>query len=906
MKIRPAGAAVSPRVHALRTALALSFSAILAGARAASAAVVVPGVAASQLDDELKGQVLIEEMNCAACHASGAAFAAQSRKAPRLASVASRVNPAHIEAFIRDPHGVKPGTPMPDLLRGMQPAERAQAATDLTHFLLSLKPGTFAPQPPDAVAAKEGGRLFHSRGCAACHSPRDENGAETMPQTSVPLGALEGKYSFRSLVEFLRQPHTSRPSGRMPDLRLAGRDLDCIAHYLLRGTRVPGHLAFTMYRGEVWKGLDSDEVEPERAGHAGDFSLANFGRLHHHAAIRFEGWLNIAHAGRHRFFARMNGGSLLLDGEKVLGEAPKDRRGVLKLEGSAELAAGWHKIEFTYFHTGREPSLSLEMEGPQFPRGPVPSAMLSVSREPLPAFEPLIVNAEFAARGRGHFAKLGCANCHDDAGVKSAPAAAFAKLSPARGCLSGADGPWPRFDLAEGQRALIAKALPRIESRELSDRDRLHKTLATFNCTACHERSGLGGIAPERRALFTGTAPALGDQGRLPPPLTDVGAKLKPAWISAVLLDGQRQRGYLDAAMPQFGAANVGHLVELFGRVDRLEDVVFPKVADIQESKNAGYEMIGANGFSCIACHDFNGEKSGGAGALDIVHVTGRLQKSWFHLYMRQPQRFHPGVIMPGYWPGGKSIRPGILGGDAARQIEALWTYLEGGTQARKPLGLARTSNELRVADVAEMCRGRGAVGFRGIGVGYPARINLAFDSEEMALRMLWKDDFAIVDTGSFRPKGGDRISFPPGVPFHRLKSADDSWPSKGKTDFTFPQDHGYQFRGYHLDALRRPTFRYGYGDIAVEDFFEDARDADGRAFFRRTLAFDAPEAPAPFHFRAACGNSVRAESERSFLADQLRVRVTSGHRGIVREGELLIPLTLPKGRSTLILEYRW
>ena len=49
----------------------------------------------------------------------------------------------------------------------------------------------------------------------------------------------------------------------------------------------------------------------------------------------------------------------------------------------------------------------------------------------------------------------------------------------------------------------------------------------------------------------------------------------------------------------------------------------------------------------------------------------------------------------------------------------------------------------------------------------------------------------------------------------------DDNWPYKGKTDFTlFHGDHGYQFRGYHLDALqRRPTFQYQYGDIKVEDF---------------------------------------------------------------------------------------
>ena len=71
---------------------------------------------------------------------------------------------------------------------------------------------------------------------------------------------------------------------------------------------------------------------------------------------------------------------------------------------------------------------------------------------------------------------------------------------------------------------------------------------------------------------------------------------------------------------------------------------------------------------------------------------------------------------------------------------------------------------------------------------------------------------------------GTDRISFPAGIPFHRLKSLEENWPYKGKTNYLFPQDHGYQFRGYHLDAMRRPTFLYRYGDIAVEDYFEDVR----------------------------------------------------------------------------------
>jgi len=874
----------------------------------AFAEAVVPGLVSSQLDPELKGLVLIEELNCAACHASDAAFAGRSKKAPRLSAVGSRVNPAYIESFIRDPHGTKPGTTMPDVLTQLSDVEKGAAAKSITHFLLSLKKNDFALLPPDAVAAKLGERLFHSRGCAACHSPHDAKGTELLPKTSAPLGALEKKYSIKSLVEFLRQPHASRPSGRMPDMRLQGQDLERIAHYLLRATRVPGNLAYTLYRGQVWEGLESDEVKAERAGHVSDFAVESLGKLQPHTAIRFEGWLNISHAGRYSFFLQMNGCSLRVDGKELVALEPSDRRGVKKLEGAAELAAGWRKIELVCFHTGRELKFSFEMEGPQFARQPIPSSMLSVSNEPIAAFETLKVDAELAARGREYFGELGCAKCHDDLGIASKSATAFAKLEPSRGCLSEAAGPWPRFDLNAEQRGLIAKALPRAE-QPLDDKQQLNKTLVTFNCIACHERTGLGGVAPERNANFTGTKEALGDQGRIPPPLSHVGAKLKPECIADVLLRGKRQRDYLDASMPQFGEANVGHLVEMFGKIDELEAVTFPKIANIQESKNAGYEMIGTAGFSCIACHDFNGQKAGGAGALDIVNVTERIKKSWFHLYLRQPSRFHPTVIMPSYWPGGQSIRPGILGGDTAQQIEALWTYLEDGTRAKKPAGLSRQSSELRVGDVAEICRGRGTAGYRGIGVGYPGRISLAFDSEEMALRDLWKGEFVNVDLGSFHARGTDRISFPAGIPFHRLKSLDDNWPYKGKTNYTFPQDHGYQFRGYRLDALRRPTFQYRYGDIAVEDFFEDVRDKDGGAYFKRTFQFDAPDTQSPFFFRAATGKKITMQSERVFAADALQLRITSEHKAIVREGnpgEVLIPLTLPKGRSTLTLEYRW
>jgi mono/diheme cytochrome c family protein len=852
----------------------------------------------SALEPALEGHILIEEMNCVACHQSES-VSESSRKSPRLASVGSRVNPDYLQAFIAAPHQIKPGTYMPEL-----PVD-AETAKSITHFLVSLNKGAdFEIEAPDAVAAELGNKLFHSVGCVACHSPRDPEGKELLQATSVPLGELEKKYSHKSLREFLQRPHATRPSGRMPDLRLPGQEIERITHYLLQKTKVPGHLAYTTWRGNVWEGLEGD-VQAEKAGQVDDFSLEPL-NVQHHTAVRYNGFLRIEAAGDYTFYLEMNGGNLELNGKELIAEMPSDRRGTKKFKGSAQLSAGWNSIELTYFQTGRDAKLTLEMEGPGFARQAIPSAMLATSDKPIPVVSPLKSDPVLVEKGRANFERLGCVQCHDDIKSTRREYTPMAKLAPGKGCLSD-DAATPRFHLNAEQKKLIALALSQIETVTFTDQQMIDKTLVGLNCIACHDRTGLGGIAPERNAYFTGTAEALGDQGRLPPPLTAVGAKLTKSWMTEVLLNGGRQREYLNTRMPQFGEANVGHLIERFEKVDALEEVALPAISNIRESKEAGYEMVGAGGLSCIACHDFNGQKSG-AGALELVNLTERIKKNWFHLYMRQPSRFHPTVIMPSYWPGGQAIRKDVLNGNTDQQIEALWAYLSDGSRAKNPKGLSRQSNELRVADETVMCRGRGVASYRGIGVGYPERISLAFDSEEMALRQLWKGEFANIDHGSFRPRGEERIVFPAGVPFHRLASMDDNWPYKGKTNYTFPQDHGYQYRGYRLDKNKRPTFVYHYGEITVEDFFEDVIDADGKAYFKRTMTFAAPSNQEGFYFRVASGKEIKA-SDNGWQIDKLNLRMSGDQQGKVRDGDvkdLLIPLVISEGKTTLQLEYRW
>jgi mono/diheme cytochrome c family protein len=646
-----------------------------------------------------------------------------------------------------------------------------------------------------------------------------------------------------------------------------------------------------------------------------DFALANFGKIRGQFALKYEGWINVTDAGDHTFYLTMNGGSLNIGGNEIFTVKPSQMRESQKLEKTVSLKAGWNKVMLVYYHVGTRPTLSLEMKGPEFKRGPIPSSLLSVSDKPVPAFEPFLADPALTARGREHFTALGCASCHDDLNLKGKDHTPFSELTAGKGCLSkpttliSSKNKHPHYHLSDEQNELITKSLQVSEIKELSNIENVHKTLVTFNCIACHEREGVGGISPERLETFTGTHPELGDQGRIPPTLSHVGAKLQPEWIHKVLVEGKRQRPYMNVVMPHYGESNVGHLTELFGKMDTLEKVKLPVIENIKESKNAGYDMIGPKGVSCVACHNFNGENSVGAGALDLVNVTQSLQKNWFHLFMQNPSRFHETGIMPSFWPGGQSIRPDVLDGKPDQQIEALWAYLADGPKAKKPEGLSRQSNDVRVFDKAEIVRGRSPVGYRGIGVGYPERLNLAFDSDEMALRLLWKGEFASVNFGSFNVSGNEKIEFPQGIPFHRLKSMDANWPYKSKTNYLFPQDHGYQFRGYRLDELRRPTFQYEYGDVKVEDFFEDVSEGENKAKFKRTFTFDTAEAQELFYFRAAVGEEILAKEEKSYQIDKLQIRITSDHKGLIREGspgDLLIPIELPKGKSTLTIEYQW
>mgnify|MGYP001976122678 CR=1 FL=1 len=97
---------------------------------------VVPGLLGGHgLDETDSGELLIQELRCAACHEGISADGRGAIQAPRLDEAAWRISPEFLRSFIMDPAGSHDGVKMPDVLAHLQPTEREQAAVAISAFL---------------------------------------------------------------------------------------------------------------------------------------------------------------------------------------------------------------------------------------------------------------------------------------------------------------------------------------------------------------------------------------------------------------------------------------------------------------------------------------------------------------------------------------------------------------------------------------------------------------------------------------------------------------------------------------------------------------------------------------------------------------------------------------------------
>jgi len=186
----------------------------------------------------------------------------------------------------------------------------------------------------------------------------------------------------------------------------------------------------------------------------------------------------------------------------------------------------------------------------------------------------------------------------------------------------------------------------------------------------------------------------IGDEGRIPPSLTGVGAKLQSPWLREVLFTAPVVRPYMATRMPIYGPENVQHLPPIFEEADArpdaapAPDIAAPGIA--MEADRDGRLLIGTKGLKCIECHDFAGRKSLGTPGIDLANTGQRLKWDWFKRHLLDPQLLRFGTRMPAFWPDGVAVDRQTLGGDPARQILAIWAYLVRMDFTHLPVGLAR------------------------------------------------------------------------------------------------------------------------------------------------------------------------------------------------------------------------
>jgi len=418
-------------------------------------------------------------------------------------------------------------------------------------------------------------------------------------------------------------------------------------------------------------------------------------------------------------------------------------------------------------------------------------------------------------RGRTLVESLNCAACHDLPGIELRP---IQKIKgDGGGCIEGEKS--VRYQLSKTQKEALIAFLPKAKRDaidllldEVSIGSK-HQSLSGLNCYACHERSGVGGPTVETDPFFIGD-PALGDAGRIPPPLTLVGRKLKPEWLEmAVRGDpATRVRPYLKTRMPIYPRVyeSLAHSAFLLNDVIRIDvkgaDPVEipPDIAKVDDLA-AGRKLLGTHGgVNCITCHGWGGQPSLGIQGMDLSTLDQRLHPQWFREFLLDPSKYRTGTLMPPLWPDGKATVKDVLSGDTEKQIGAIWAFIRDGEGL--PDGFPdRGSGQFELVPKDRPIIQRTfleGVGTHAILVGFPGGVNIAYDAATAAPKLVWRGRFFDAYNTWF-----SRFA-----PFEK---------PLGKDVEAFPDGEDARFRGYEIDAGGNPIFLSRIGEQKVTEHFE-------------------------------------------------------------------------------------
>ncbi|RMG36437.1 MAG: hypothetical protein D6725_10530 [Planctomycetota bacterium] len=606
--------------------------------------------------------------------------------------------------------------------------------------------------PATVGLLQRGRRLYRQLGCAQCHGPRGLYENRIAPD----LRGI-GKRDLKAVIAQLKRCSWGEPpqhgdAVRMPHFRWTENDVRDIAAYLVRQGKERPLLRLPKAQTRGSAGRET----PERLGRR---LVLTAGCLACH--------------------------SLPLNGRRV------GRTGPMAAGNLAERAVA-RSSEWLFTWLKEPQRLRPEPRMPVFPlsdseRLAIVRALRSwdgnaPGREQSPTVRP-----GDADRGRERVRAFRCAACHQLNGaspVELVRRPGARAVDWAAGCVTIAgkddkDRPptQPRFVLGERDAAAIRAYWDSIAGgvHAVSRFERGRRLLVERGCLNCHPRDGGRGLADVVSAVvaaepdLTGVAPAM-----MPPRLTAVGDKLLDAALREAV-QGQREPRrlpWLLPRMPRFRHTErqtEALLAYLIGH-DRIPDAppaalgTFGKPVDAPAARPSaqrpednqllvmGQALIGAGGFSCIACHRVGAYEPKntalGTRGSDLLGLRSRMRKSFFLRWTRSPLRIAPGVEMPSY----TRPVPGILDGRIETQLEVLWDALND-RRFRAPPHPAAVEQLVTVSpgapprvirDVFALPEWEsGEAVARAFAVGFGNGHGVLFDLDELCVRQWSFGDFA-------------------------------------------------------------------------------------------------------------------------------------------------------------------
>lgn len=520
-----------------------------------------------------------------------------------------------------------------------------------------------------APVAMKGKKLFWDKGCTGCHMVK---GFESAPKQGPSLAKVGEKVQPEWLVAWIKDPKAYLPRTNMPkaplDIEEPGQ-VEKVAAYLIQASQ-PFPLPFGRFPGG---NAENGKKLFETVGCYGCHTL----------------------------------------GDKGTGPAPALDK--IASKTSADWIYNWIQDPKSYNPEARMPSLRLSRE-----EAADITAFLAQNGQPQTPDEALqqrLKDPENAKKGFLLVSQFGCYGCHnikgfEDTSKLSVELTAFGRKdiaeldfgdtkiprtwedwtagklkNPRMYLTERTSSRMPNFGLSEEEihalvvflkglkkedvpeRFLMTKKNPR--QREIDEGRRLVEDL---NCKGCHVIEGEGRLIE-----------SIVGADKAPPNLMGIGARVRPTWMFSFLKDPSRMRlrPWIDIRMPtfKFSDAEANTIIKYFSALDKVPadfSTVAEKPAD-PEMVAAGERLASRDYFSCWSCHIQGSVTPASAPEQwgpDLALASERIRHDFIPEWVKDAQKFTPGVKMPAFLPSDDAAPQDILGGNRQKQAEAIRDYL--------------------------------------------------------------------------------------------------------------------------------------------------------------------------------------------------------------------------------------